>query len=372
MKIAFNAIPVQPGGGLTVLLGLLDGLRRLRRETELIVYCSAVHTAQAIRALNADVDVVVAVPGASNGRCYLWQNYKLGRELSCRGVDVVITFNHFLHNIRCKQVVYHLNVRRFSKEFRDRGLMSLVRESVRDRAARVALKRADANVFESAFLRDLAEATIQGKANAGEVIYIGLPNDLVDESVSSDGLQMSAARITSITSPHPHKDNETMVRSIAELVARRPDADWQLDVAGGHDLKVWEPFQRLSAELGIADRIRWHGFCDRPKLEFLLRRSLCLLSTSAMESFAMVPLEGMARGCPPIVADISAMPESVGDAGILVPPHDPQAFAAAIVELYDDPALRLQFVAAGFRHIENFKWSCCGQRFNQLFNRICA
>ena len=378
MRIAFNAIPVRPGGGLTVMLGLLNGLRQLRPDAELIVFCSAADTAEAIRTAMVADEVVVAVPDSNSGRCYLWQNYKLGRVLTSRSVDVVVTFNHFLHNVRCKQVVYHLNVRRFSKEFRDNRLASILSESLRDRAARVALRRADANIFESEFLRAAAEATIPGSARAAEVIYIGLPDDIgLDNEIEgqSDSVNASSgpsARIASITSPHPHKDNETMIRTIAELVRQRPDVDWRLDVAGGHHRNVWEPFQRLAEELRVSDRICWHGFCDRAKLAFLLRRSLCLLSTSAMESFAMVPLEGMARGCPPVVAKVSSMPESVGKAGVLVPPHDSAAFASAIIQFYNDPERRQQYVDAGFQHVREFKWSRCGQQFHRLFDRLCA
>ena len=372
MRIAFNAIPVRPGGGLTVMLGLLDSLRQLRPDAELIVFCSAADTAKAITASHAASKVVMAAPNASNGRCFLWQNFRLGRQLASQQVDVLVTFNHFLHNIRCKQVVYHLNVRRFSKEFRDGRLTNVLRESLRDRAARNALKWADANVFESEYLRAIAEAVVPGTSGVGEVIYIGLPNELVDEFLPPADIPKASSTITAITSPLPHKDNETMVRTIAELVRQRPDVDWRLDIAGGRELKAWATYQQLAADLGIDERICWHGFCDHKKLSFLLRRSLCLLSTSAMESFAMVPLEGMARGCPPVVANISAMPESVGEAGILVPPHDPASFAQAIVSLYDDPALRSRFVEAGLRHIQEFKWSRCGQQFSQLFERICA
>lgn len=370
MRVAFNAIPVRPGGGLTVLLGLLKGLEQLRADSEFIVFCSAADTLEVIRKSNVNAQIVRVVPDAANGRCYMWQNFRLGRELERRDVDVLVTFNHFLQNVRCKQVVYHLNVRRFSREFRDKRLGNVVRESIRDRAARTALSRADANVFESEFLRTIAEETIHGTAKSGEVIYIGLPNSMVDAHVSDSDVDRS--RIVSITSPHPHKDNDTMVRTLAELVDQRASVNWRLDVAGGHHEKVWAPFRSLAEDLGVADRITWHGFCDSDRLSELLRRSLCLLATSAMESFAMVPLEGMARGCPPVVADVSSMPESVGDAGVLVPPHDSLAFAAAILRFHDDSALRQKYVEAGLSHVRTFRWSKCGQQFSQLFDRICA
>lgn len=372
MRIAFNAIPVRPGGGLTVMLGLFEGLRCIRPDSELIAYCSANDTAETIRSCQAVDQVISVLPDANNGRCFLWQNYRLGQVLADRKVDVLVTFNHFLHNVRCKQVVYHLNVRRFSKEYRERRLASIIREGLRDRAARNALRRADANVFESNFLRVMAEASIDGKANAGEVIYIGLPNELTDASLNSNEGQKVSPRIAAVTSPHPHKDNETMIRTVAELVHDCPDVDWHLDVAGGRDAAVWDPFQRLADELGVGKQITWHGFCSHQQLDSILRGACCLLSTSAMESFAMVPLEAMARGCPPIAANTSSMPESVGRAGVLVPPHDPAAFAAAIIELYRDPILRQKYIQAGYQHIQKFRWSECGQQFDQLFDRICA
>ena len=370
MRIAFNAVPVRPGGGLTVLLGLLHGLAKLRTESEFIVFCSASDTLDVLRKSQVSADIVQVVPDATNGQCYLWQNFRLGRELDQHNVDVLLTFNHFLQNVRCKQVVYHLNIRRFSKEFRDKRLTSVVRETLRDLAARRALSCADANVFESEFLRNVAEETIHGTAKSGEVIYIGLPESMLSTLVSA--VRVDRSRIISITSPHPHKDNETMIRTLAELVRLRPAVDWQLDVAGGHHESVWDPFRALAAEVGVRERITWHGFCEHERLDNLLRRSLCLLATSAMESFAMVPIEGMARGCPPIVANTSSMPESVGDAGVLVTPHDPVAFAAAILKFHDDHALRQSYVDAGFMHVRTFKWSKCGQRFSQLIDRICA
>ncbi len=370
MRIAMNAIPVRPGGGLTVLLGLLEGLQNLRADSEFVVFCSASDTARMLRAAKVNAEIVIAVPNAATSRRYLWQHWRLGRELDARNVDVLLTFNHFLRNVRCKQVVYHLNVRRFSKEFRDNRFSSWLRESLRDRASRDALVHADSNVFESEFLRAIADATIDGTVNAGEVIYIGLPNDMVDTLTVPTTLD--DARIVSITSPHPHKDNETMIRTIANLVRDRPTVPWRLDVAGGHHPSVWRPFRQIADDLKVSDRIRWLGFCDREELNQLLDQSLCLLATSVMESFAMVPLEGMARGCPPVAANTSSMPESVGEAGILVSPHQPVEFAAAILRLHDDPALRRHYADLGRQRVQSFRWSTCGQQFSHLIDRLCA
>ena len=64
----------------------------------------------------------------------------------------------------------------------------------------------------------------------------------------------------------------------------------------------------------------------------------------------------MARRCPTIAARAAAIPEIVHDAGILVEPMNPAAFANAVLELYDDPAKRADYVERGLRRIQDFSW----------------
>ncbi len=371
MKVAINAIPIRPGGGLTVVLGLLRGLHEADPRLDLSVLASASETLHAVRESGCPARLLPVLDKAGATSAFVWQNRALGRLLREQHMDVLLTINHHLRHIACHQVVYHLNLRRFVRTHRSANPWVVLQEYIRDRAARRALQRASANVFESRFLEEAAQNSIAGPVRNPRVIYAGIADDLI---AASDRVESRSAegsrRIVAITSPLPHKDNPTLVRMLADLVQREPDAGWQLDVAGGTDLQAWEPVRALARSLGVENCITWHGFCSQHALTALLRQSLCLVSTSLLESFAMVATEAMARGCPPIVADCAAMPESVGDAGLLATPGNAESFADAVRSLVQVPGRRSQLVAHGRSRIQKLRWSQCGRAFHELFAEL--
>ena len=295
-------------------------------------------------------------------RSFAWQNARLGGELRRIGADVLVGFNHFVERVDCRQVVYHINLRRFSRDFRGGGVLSRAAESLRDRAAKRALTLADANVFESRYLQSCAETFHPGVGIANpSVVYNGLPEATFAAAVP-DPPTLSPARLLTLTNPNPHKDCDTLVATLAELVRSRPGVEWRLDVAGGHDPSVWDGVRAKADALGVLDRIDFVGFCDAGRIAELTARSLCVVSTSRMESFQLVGVEGMARGCPCVVADCASMPESVGGAGLLASPGDASDFAEKIATLLN-PAERLRRVRAGLEWTRRFGRDDCGRAF---------
>jgi len=68
-------------------------------------------------------------------------------------------------------------------------------------------------------------------------------------------------------------------------------------------------------------------------------------------------LEAMARACPVIAADATALPEVVGDAGLLVDPSDPDLWAQAMIDVLLDDARRKALGAAGLARAAMFTWT---------------
>jgi glycosyltransferase involved in cell wall biosynthesis len=320
-------------------------------------------TRDALEALDCADRVEPVARGHSPVRSVLWQHTRMGAALRSRRVDVLVGINHFALNASCPQIVYHLNLRRFSRQYRSWRPRALVHEWVRDRLAQLALRRAAANIFESQFLLDAAQSCSRQAPHNPHVIYAGLPKDLAVPLLTHADPGLNSRRIVSITTHLEHKDNPTLLRMLAELVRRQPEQPWRLDIAGGVNLHQWEPARKLAAELGVLERVAWHGYCDVEKLTNLLRDSLCLVSTSQLESFAMVAIEAMARGCPPIVADCASMPESVGDGGLLATPGDAASFAGAVQRLTDETNLRSDLIERGRQWIKQFHWTECGRQF---------
>jgi glycosyltransferase involved in cell wall biosynthesis len=68
-------------------------------------------------------------------------------------------------------------------------------------------------------------------------------------------------------------------------------------------------------------------------------------------------LEAMGNGCPVIAANATALPEVVGDAGVLVDPDDIAGWAAAMFEVATDEDRRATLVEAGRARVAEFQWA---------------
>ena len=77
----------------------------------------------------------------------------------------------------------------------------------------------------------------------------------------------------------------------------------------------------------------------------------------------------MARGLPVIAARATAIPEVVGDAGILLPPTDPEAWADAMVDILEVPSERIRLAAAGRRRVAEFSRARAATRLVEAYRQ---
>lgn len=86
------------------------------------------------------------------------------------------------------------------------------------------------------------------------------------------------------------------------------------------------------------------------------RGAIALVMPSYHETFGMPMLEAMACATPVIASSSSALPEIAGDAALYAPPHDAEAWAAALRRIVDDAALRERLGVAGSQRARSFSW----------------
>lgn len=77
---------------------------------------------------------------------------------------------------------------------------------------------------------------------------------------------------------------------------------------------------------------------------------------SLYEGFGLPVLEAMAGGCAVVAGNCGALPEIVGEAGMLVDPESPEAIALAFLKLVEDESLRTSFKAAAIKRAKEFSW----------------
>lgn len=129
------------------------------------------------------------------------------------------------------------------------------------------------------------------------------------------------------------------------------DLDWQCRCVGALDLEPeFVSGLTVAAERqGIADRLSFIGPVSFEHLDLLRSTTDLVVSPSRRESFGMAVAEGLARGIPVVATEIGGHPEAVGVAddgsrpGLLVPPDDAGALAAALRRWLTEPELRDQW-----------------------------
>ncbi|MCK6577210.1 MAG: glycosyltransferase family 4 protein [Anaerolineae bacterium] len=118
----------------------------------------------------------------------------------------------------------------------------------------------------------------------------------------------------------------------------------------------FEETQRAVDALQLPDRILWRYGIPQEALPALYGGAVALLMPSFYEGFGLPALEAMACGTMPIVSDRSALPEVVGDVGVLVHPEDEAAIAEAMRRAWQDSAWRTEQERKGLERARIFTW----------------
>lgn len=152
---------------------------------------------------------------------------------------------------------------------------------------------------------------------------------------------------------YPHKNHLVLIEAFARLVRVHPDALLVLTGAkGSMEVKIAAEVRNL----GLEANVRRLGYLPSNDLDALYQEAVGLTFPSRFEGFGAPVLEAMARTCPVIAADATALPEVVRDAGILVSPDNAEEWHLAMRELLDDEERRERLAKGGLERARTFSW----------------
>ena len=158
------------------------------------------------------------------------------------------------------------------------------------------------------------------------------------------------------------------------LIRAMKSVDARLWIGGRGPLTA--SLTRLAADLALADQVKFVGFVPDPLLWAYYEACdvFCMPSVARAEQFGLVQLEAMYCGKPVVATRLGTGVEYVtinGETGILVPPGDANALAAALRSLLDDSALRARLGAAGKRRVsEVFSVEQMVQKTIAVYHRV--
>lgn len=147
-----------------------------------------------------------------------------------------------------------------------------------------------------------------------------------------------------------HKNLSLLIRGFAKA---RFGHDVRLVLTGRENSDL----RREALALGIAGRLVFAGNPDDEQLFAIYRGARAVALVSLSEGFGLPLLEAMACGVPVVASNVSAMPEVVQDAGILVNPYDAEAIAEGLEQAVTDVPLRQTVIAKGLARSADFSWS---------------
>lgn len=131
------------------------------------------------------------------------------------------------------------------------------------------------------------------------------------------------------------KGHDVLLRALAGI----EDLRWQAVIAGGtHDPAVADALRAQGEALG--PRVRFAGEVTAEEKDRLMRQATIFAFATRFEGYGMVLAEAMTYGLPIVTTRAGAVPDTVGDAAMQVPPDDADAFAKALRILLTDASAR--------------------------------
>ncbi len=214
---------------------------------------------------------------------------------------------------------------------------------------------ADRILTDSEFSRTEIQAAYGIQADRIRVVPLGVGAPFVGDPIDTplpEGI--GAPYVLHVGDLHPRRNLALLVRAVGRVVAARRGRQAPALVLAGVDRGERV---RLVEEAGRAHvKIQFLPQIDDRTLARLYRSASAFVYSSLYEGFGLPLLEAMACGVPIVATRAASIPEVVGDAGVLVPPDDEDAFAAAIARVLEDAVFADALRRSGISRAAGFSW----------------
>ena len=169
----------------------------------------------------------------------------------------------------------------------------------------------------------------------------------------------------------PHRRLEDALAGVAEAVAGGHDIHFLIVGSPAQHPEYAEGLRALTHNLGLDSRVTFVGAIPESRLRLYYHACDAFIFPNENQTWALAVTEAMACGKPVIVSTGAAVQEILedGKTAFLVPPRRPDAIAAVLSELIDDPELRKEVAARGCQHVHDMlSWPGYAQTMLGIFD----
>lgn len=164
----------------------------------------------------------------------------------------------------------------------------------------------------------------------------------------------------------PRKNLQRLLEGLAILKVRG-ELTHKLVVVGKYGWLEANLNERI-ASLGLTDDVLLTGYAPYEDLPLFYNAADLFVYPSVYEGFGLPPLEAMACGTPVITGNRTSLPEVVDDAGIMVDPYDPSAFADAICSVLGNPTVYDLLSRMGLERSTRFSWAEMARQVDGIYH----
>lgn len=281
--------------------------------------------------------------------CLLWELIFVRHYINVRHVDKMIFPRGFAplgKGTKNIIVVHDMIPFYYHKQF-PRAL-NIVENAYIMKRLRASIRSSSIVVTISEFSKSEMERIVPESSAKIKVIYHGY--DTIEKG-EGNNLLIKDEYIIGITSSLPHKNAQGLILAYEKYILQ-VEKPLKLVIVGIKDLMNYE--EQLSE---VAKKnIIYKNYLDDDQFYTLFKNAKCLLFLSLIEGYGRPPLEAMQFNIPVICSKRSALPEIVGEAGILVDPENPTEIAQALVDILSDDTVREKLIRYGQENLKRFLW----------------
>ena len=205
---------------------------------------------------------------------------------------------------------------------------------------------------------------------ASAPFYRQIPQDEARQILTRANIHLPERFILSVGTIEPRKNLKTLIHAYHHL-RQRYHVDAPLVLAGSSGWLA-EDVYKLVAQLGLEDVVHFMGHTPNEHLLALYNLTTVLAHPAHYEGFGLPPLEAMACGAPVVCSDAGSLPEVVGDAALLAPPEDDEAWTVALHRVLEDSHLQGSLSQKGLARAKTFSWEKAARETLDTYRRAVA
>jgi len=135
--------------------------------------------------------------------------------------------------------------------------------------------------------------------------------------------------------------------------------------------KYWsQEMKRVHSLMKYREDVVFTDYVSTARLNEIISAAECLLYASFFEGFGVPILEAFSCNIPVITSNLTAMPETAGDAAILVNPYNPEEITNAMMEIFDNNSLRNELIQKGKHQLKKFSWDNTATQLWQTIEKL--